>query len=179
MKLLLVILTAVLAVAVPAAAATPDRENALAFENATLLIANGGEYRSGVQKWSAWCLTDGDEKLGWCSPQGKPTGLAFVWDLDTSWSLETLALSTRKMQERGYLGISAKRIDLYAGDGKNFVKVGAFTVGKEERKEYPLPKGTVARQVKVVVTGNHGHKEFTEIAEIEFFGARTGTTAAT
>jgi outer membrane protein OmpA-like peptidoglycan-associated protein len=82
------------------------------------------------------------------------------------------------MQERGYPGISAKTIELYAGDGLNFVKVAAFAIGKEERKEYPLPQGTAARQVKVVVTGNHGHKDFTEIAEIELFGARAGTTPA-
>jgi len=170
---ILLALAAGAADAVPA----PERPNALAFDNGTVLVSDGGSYSPGIRSWSAWHLTDGDEGSGWCSPQGKPTGLAFVWELDTTWRLDTLAVSTRHLQERGYPGISAKTVELLVGDGTAFKAVGTFEIGKEERKEFSLPGGTVARQVKLVVTSNHGNAKFTEIAEVELLGARTGTVA--
>jgi hypothetical protein len=100
---ILLALAAGAADAVPA----PERPNALAFDNGTVLVSDGGSYSPGIRSWSAWHLTDGDEGSGWCSPQGKPTGLAFVWELDTTWRLDTLAVSTRHLQEQGYPGISA------------------------------------------------------------------------
>ncbi len=171
------ILAATLAAAPPLTAPAPERSNALAFENGAILLSDGGSYGSELSGWSAWHLTDGDEEQGWCSPEGKPTGLAFVWDLDTTWRLDTFAVSTKHLQEAGYPGISARTLELWAGDGSTFRKVGSFTIGKEERKEFPLPKGTSARQVKVVVAANHGNASFTEIAELELFGERTGTVA--
>jgi outer membrane protein OmpA-like peptidoglycan-associated protein len=160
-----------------AAAPPPERLDALAFDNGAVLLSAGGSYGEGVSGWSAWNLTDGSEAKGWCSPQGSPVGLEFVWDLDTSWELDTFAVSTRNMQEDQYPGISARMVELHVGGGGSFRKLGTFQVGKGERKEYPLPKGTAGRQVKVVVTGNHGNLEFTEIAELEVFGRRAAPVA--
>lgn len=160
-----------------AAAAPSDRLDALAFDNGAVLLSEGGSYGEGVGGWSAWNLTDGSEAKGWCSPQGKPTGLEFVWDLDTSWQLDAFAVSTRNLQEGEYPGISARTVELHLGSGGQFRRIGAFQVGKGERKEYPLAKGTTARQVKVVVIANHGHPEFTEIAELELHGTRTAPVA--
>jgi outer membrane protein OmpA-like peptidoglycan-associated protein len=50
-------------------------------------------------------------------------------------------------------------------------------VGKLERKEYPLPAGSHAKQVKLVVTANHGNAEYTEIAEVDLFGNRAAPVA--
>lgn len=172
------LLLAALSLAAPSTApAAPERLDALDFDNGAVLVADGGSYGAGISDWSAWRLTDGDEKKGWCSPQGHPTGLAFVWDLDTTWQLDTFAVSTRHLQEGGYPGISARTLDLLVADGGAFQKVGSFQIAKDERKEFPLPKGTRARQVKVVVAANHGHAEYTEIAELDLFGQRAGPVA--
>jgi outer membrane protein OmpA-like peptidoglycan-associated protein len=171
------VLTFALAALVLAAAEpTPpaDRANALSFENGALLVSDGGSYATGIAAWSAWYLADGDERAGWCSPQGKPTGVAFVWDLDTAWRLDALAVSNRNVQEDGYPGISVRRVDLWVDPGTGFVEAGRFELGKGERKEFPLPKGTAARRVKLVIAANHGHAEYTEVAEVELFGERTG-----
>lgn len=171
---------AILAVAVlvlAAAPIAPERQNALAFDNGAFLLQEGGSYGQGVSGWAAWNLADGDETVGWCSPQNKPVGLAFVWELDTTWTVDTFAVSTRNMQDDGYPGVSARTVELQVGDGTAFRKVGTFQVGVGERKEFPLPKGTSARQVKLVVVANHGNPEYTEIAEVELFGTRSGAVA--
>lgn len=163
--------------AAPKTGTAPEILDALDFDNGAILLSETGSYGSGIGAWSAWHLTDGDEAVGWCSPQGQPAGSTFVWDLDTTWDLRTFAVSTRHMQESGYPGISARTVELWLGDGGAWRKAGTFQVGKLERKEFPLPAGSRARQVKLVVTGNHGNAEYTEIAEIDLLGVRGGTVA--
>jgi outer membrane protein OmpA-like peptidoglycan-associated protein len=171
---------AALAAAAPAGqagiASRPERQNALALENGAVLVSDGGSYSTGVAEWAALHLANGDEKTGWCSPQGSPTGQAFDWELDTTWKLDTLAVSNRNMQEDGYPGISVRVVDLWLDSGKGFAKVGSFELARGTRKEFPLPAGTRARQARIVVAANHGNKEFTEIAEVELFGERAAPT---
>ena len=166
---------ALLAAAPPPAA--PDLLEALGFDNGTVLLSETGSYGTGIGAWSAWRLTDGDEKTGWCSAQGQATGSAFVWELDTTWELRTFSVSTRYMQESEYPGISARSVELHLADGGSWRKAGSFQIGKGERKEFPLPAATRARQVKLVVTGNHGNAEYSEIAEVGLLGTRAGTVA--
>jgi hypothetical protein len=71
----------------PRAGSRADRLDALDFDNGAILVSETGSYGSGIGAWSAWHLTDGDEEVGWCSPQGSPVGATFVWDLDTAWDL--------------------------------------------------------------------------------------------
>jgi outer membrane protein OmpA-like peptidoglycan-associated protein len=170
-------LVAALAAAAPKAEPAEERLDALDFDNGAILISETGSYGKGIGAWSAWHLTDGDEAVGWCSPQGTPTGSTFVWDLDAVWDLKAFAISTRNMQESGYPGISARSVELWLGEGGSWRKAGTFQVGKLDRKEFPLPAGSRARQVKLVVTGNHGNAEYTEIAELDLFGARAAPAA--
>lgn len=171
---------AALAMLAVAAAPPPERLNALSFDNGALMIEEAPAYQeaAGLDAWSAWHASDGDESQGWCSPEKKPTGGAFGWDLDTTWSLTSFALSTQNLQESAYPGCSAKTVELYVGDGKAPLrKVGTFSVGVDERKEHKLPPGTAGKRVRVVVTANHGNSEFTELAEVELFGTRQGKVA--
>jgi outer membrane protein OmpA-like peptidoglycan-associated protein len=176
-------LAALLLAAAPAAGAASkapaaaDRLDALDFDNGAILVSETGSYGTGIGAWSAWHLTDGDEGVGWCSPQGSPVGGTFVWDLDTVWDLKAFAISTRNMQESGYPGVSAKSVELWLGEGGQFRKAGTFQVGKLDRKEFALPAGSRARQVKLVVAANHGNAEYTEIAEIDLFGTRAAGVA--
>jgi len=170
-------LLAILGAAAPKAEPAVERLDALDFDNGAILLSETGSYGTGIGKWSAWHLSDGDERVGWCSPQGTPLGSTFVWDLDTVWDLKAFAISTKNMQEGGYPGISAKSVELYLGEGGPWKKVGTFQIGRLERKEFPLPAGSRGKQVKLVVTGNHGNAEYTEIAEIDLFGVRTAPAA--
>jgi outer membrane protein OmpA-like peptidoglycan-associated protein len=70
--------------------------------------------------------------------------------------------------------VSARKVELFVAPSSGAWKsVGTFEIGKEERKEYPLPKGTQAARVKLVVLANHGNAEYTEISELDLFGERT------
>ena len=152
----------------------PERQDALDFSNGTVLVEESGSYGSGISSWAAWRLTDGSEAEGWSSPQGKPTGSTFVWELDSTWRVDTLGLSTRNLQESGYPGISARKVELFVAPASGpWKSLGTFEIGKEARKEYPLPKGTQAARVKLVVLANHGNAEFTELTEVDLFGERT------
>jgi outer membrane protein OmpA-like peptidoglycan-associated protein len=163
-----------LLVAGKAPAAKPEQLDALDFDNGTLLVSQSGSYGTGLSSWSAWRLTDGDPSLGWCSAQNEPTGGAFEWDLDTTWKLDTLVVSTEQVEEDSYPGISVKSVDLFVSDGGDYKKLGSFTLAtKSSKKAFPL-KGVTAKKVKLVVTGNHGHAEYTEIGELDLLGARVG-----
>lgn len=166
MSLLLVVLAAA-----PKAAPKPVLD-ALDFDNGALLLSETGSYGTETGSWSAWRLTDGDASLGWCSPEGKPLGGTFVWDLEGVWQLDTFVLSTENTEEASYPGVSAKSVELYLAEKPgDFKKVGAFTVGRLQKRSFPL-KGAKAKQVKLVVTGNHGNAEYTEIAELDLLGTR-------
>jgi len=171
--LLLVIL-----LAAPAALAAPaERLDALDFDNGALLVEASPSYAAGTSNWSAWGLADGGD-AGWCSAKDKPKGNTFVWELDGPWRLDAFAVSTKGMQEDGYPGISAKTVELWGAPAKgDFEKLATVTVGKNERNEVPLPGKPTAARVKVVVVDNHGHAEFTEIAELDLFGERSGPVA--
>ena len=156
------------------AAPSTERQDALDFSNGAMLIEESGSYGSGTSSWAAWRLTDGSETDGWATPQGKPAGSTFVWELDSTWRLDTFGLSTKNLQEAGYPGVSARKVELFVAPASGSWKsVGTFEIGKEERKEYPLPKGTQAARVKLVVLANHGNGEYTEISEVDLFGERT------
>ena len=172
-----VLVAVVAAAAANAHAAAPERQDALDFPNGALLVEDSGSYASGLGDWAAWRLTDGSEEHGWCTPEGKPTGRAFVWELDTAWRLDTFAISTHNLQESGYPGISAKTVELLvSGDTGAWKSLGKFEVGKDERREFPLPKSTQASRVKLVVLANHGNAQYTEIAEVDVFGERVKPT---
>lgn len=155
-------------------AATPKAApmDALDFDNGTLLVEESGSYGTGVGSWSAWRLADGDPAVGWCSPRGTLTG-SFTWQLDATWRLDTLVLSNEGNEEATYAGISAKGVELWLKpQGGEFQRVGSFTVPKGKKATFPL-KGSLAKEVKLVVTGNWGHAEYVEIAEVDLLGART------
>ncbi|HWO10424.1 MAG TPA: OmpA family protein [Polyangiaceae bacterium] len=154
--------------------------DALDFDNGALLVDESASYATGTARWSAWRLSDGSESEGWCSAKGNPTGSTFVWELDTIWHLDTLALSTKNLEEKGYPGISAKTVELFVSEGAvaagsaSWTSVGRFGVGTEERREHQLPKGTRAARVKLVIVENHGNAEYTELAEVDLNGRRAG-----
>ncbi len=171
-------LTALTLLSLTAGPAAPkaERLDALDFDNGAILVSESGSYGSEVGGWSAWNLADGDPLLGWCSADGAPTGGTFVWDLDTTWQLDTFVISTENVQEDGYPGISANTVDLFVSEreGAAFTKVGSFNVGRLAKASSPL-KGIKAKQVKLVVTSNHGNAQYTEIAEVDLLGSRLGT----
>lgn len=154
-----------------------DPVDALDFDQGTLLLEESGSYGSGVSGWSAWQLADGNPELGWCSPDSVLTG-RFTWQFDATWKLDTLVLDNTSSQENGYPGISAKGVELWLrAPGKDFVRVATVTALQGKKASFPL-KGLLATEARLVVTGNYGHPQFTELAEVDLLGTRVTPSPA-
>lgn len=154
-------------------AAVPKAElvDALDFDQGTLLTEESGSYGSGVGGWSAWRLADGDPGYGWCSPTGELTG-RFTWDFDATWKLDTLVLDNGTSEEVAYPGISAKGVELWLkAPGKDFEKVATVVAPQGKQASFPL-KGRLATHARLVITGNYGHPQYTELAEVDLLGTR-------
>jgi len=162
---------------------SPERLDALDFDNGAFLLEQSPSYGTGTNRWAAWHLSDGSDEEGWCSDKGQTSGASYLWELDTVWRLDTLALSTKNLQESQYPGISARTVELLVSEattgaaGGAWKSLGKFEVGKAERREHALPKGTRAARVKLIVVANHGHAEYTELAEVDLFGQRAAPGA--
>jgi outer membrane protein OmpA-like peptidoglycan-associated protein len=155
----------------------PEPVDALDFDQGTLLIEDSGSYGSGLGGWSAWRLADGDPGVGWCSPRDTVTG-RFTWQFDGTWKLDTLVLDNTSNEEGGYPGISAKGVELWLkAPGKDFEKVAVVVVPQSKKVSFPL-KGKLATAARLVVTGNYGNAEYTELAEVDLLGTRV-TPAST
>ena len=164
-------LTAALVLNAPAKAPKDEPLDALDFDQGTLLTEESGSYGSELGGWSAWRLADGDPGVGWCSPRDTLTG-SFTWQFDGTWKLDTLVLDNTSNEEGGYPGISAKTVELWLkAPGKDFEKVATVTVPQAKKALFPL-KGRLATGARVVVTGNYGHAEYTELAEVDLLGTR-------
>jgi outer membrane protein OmpA-like peptidoglycan-associated protein len=180
-----VIRTALLALllATPKPATTPpaasDLVDLLDFDQGTVLLSSPPSYGQDIANWSAFRLTDGDEKVGWCSAQGKPTGGEFVWELDGDATLSRLRIQNAGVQEKGYPGISARAVELWGAPAEGpFQKLGTFEAAKGASREFPLPPGKPVRRVKLVVASNHGHAAYTEIMEIDLLGKKLAAVPA-
>lgn len=150
--------------------------NVLNMNEGTVVLSYTGNY--GAAKWSGLHLFDGDVKSSWCSPSGKAKTSEFVVELPTIYELDKIAIDNSDVQEPDYPGISAKTVEVWgsttsAKDG--WKKIGIAQGSKKGWTATPLPGKPKAQWLKFFVTGNWGHKEFTEITEIEAFGKRVGT----
>jgi outer membrane protein OmpA-like peptidoglycan-associated protein len=160
------------------APAAGDLVDLLDFDQGTVPLSSPPSYGQDVGNWSPFRLTDGDEKAGWCSAQGKATGGEFVWELDGDATLSKLRIQNTGVQESGYPGISAHAVELWgaAADGP-FQKLGSFEAAKGADREFPLPPGKPVRRVKLVVASNHGHAAYTEIMEVDLLGKKLAAPA--
>jgi outer membrane protein OmpA-like peptidoglycan-associated protein len=161
-----------------AAAAAGDLVDLLDFDQGTVLISGPPSYAEGVASWSSLRLTDGDEKVGWCSAKGRATGGEFVWELDGDATLSTLRVQNAGVQEGGYPGISARALELWGAAASGpFQKLGTFEAAKGADREFPIPPGNPVRRVKLVVSSNHGNRDYSEIMEVGLLGKKLAAAA--
>lgn len=144
--------------------------NLLAAQSGTILVSQPGEYSSA---FGAELLTDGSAAQGWCSPQGSAAPWAFVYELEQRSRLRAITVDATGTEESGYPGISAARIELWASDtgaDVGFKRLVSAQLKTGARARLALPPDTLARWVKVVVLGNHGRADYTELSELSLEG---------
>lgn len=149
-----------------------DKLDALDFENGAMLVEEAPSWNTGVGAWTPWRLSDGSP-MGWCSPESQLGAAAFVWQLDGAWAVDTLVVDDSEVEEVGYPGISAKSVELLVAPASGaFKSLGTFALPQGKKKSFPLPKGTTAERVKLIIKGNWGNAQFTELGEIDLLGTR-------
>jgi outer membrane protein OmpA-like peptidoglycan-associated protein len=151
-----------------------ERPNILGIASGAVLLSSTGEYSGG---WMALNLFDGTTQRGWCSPANKPLQQAFVVELPQRYQLKSIVLDNTGAQEGGYPGISARSVELWASNvsaDSGYRKIATLEAAQGARKEFALPAGTEANWLKLVVVSNWGHKQYTELMEVEAYGAATG-----
>ncbi|HTC95380.1 MAG TPA: OmpA family protein [Terriglobales bacterium] len=151
-----------------------QRNDIMGMVSGAVLLSSSGEYNG---KWMALNLLDGTNTLGWCSPGNKPLPHTFIIELAQPYHLNSLVLDNTNAQDSGYPGISARAVELWVSSTSSesgYKKIATLEATQSARKEFPLPAGSEARWVKLVVVSNWGNKQYTELMEVEAYGSPTG-----
>ena len=152
-----------------------ERTSILGIASGAVLLSSTGEYSGG---WMALNLFDGTAQRGWCSPENRPLPHTFIVELPQRYHLKTMVLDNSGAQEAGYPGISARSVELWGSSlssDNGYKKIATLEAAQGARKEFPLPAGAEANWLKLVVVSNWGHKQFTELMEVEAYGTPVGS----
>ena len=153
-----------------------DKQNDLLdLANGALLLTYSTQYS---ESWPALGLLAGGSKPGWASEGGQPFPHSFVIELDQRYQLNSFVIDNRGAQEASYPGISAKGFRLESSNRsatKGFELVLQAEAAQGDRKEFSLPKKADARWLKLTILSNYGDANYTEIMELEAYGASSKT----
>ena len=153
---------------------TQERGNdLLTLESGAVVVASSSEYDA----WPALALLDDNGHTGWASRRGLPAPHTIVIELPQRFALESIGFDNTRTQEIDYPGISARDVEIWvstisAADG--FVRVATVEASQGGREHFSLPRRSEARWIKLMVLSNWGNEEFTEIMELEAYGAPVG-----
>lgn len=151
-----------------------DEVNAVALSNGAVLKSYTSEYGGRhSSKWIALALIDGDPNNGWSSAKNQSAPNEFVFELAQEFSLTSFAFDITHAEESQYPGISARSVtvsvsSLGANTGYQDVYVGELELSEENKISLAQP--VHGRWIKLVVNGNGGYAEYTELMEFAAFG---------
>ncbi len=123
--------------------------------------------------WSVEAMVDGSASTGWCSASGAKGPFRFVFELEQRSLVTSVEVDDRSTQEGSYPGISARALEVWvssAGPTEGFTLAAKLPVPKAGTASATLPKETYARWVRLVVPGNWGDAQYTELMEVSVRG---------
>lgn len=154
--------------------ASAQEMNALALSNGAVLKSYTSEYGGrGSSEWIALALIDGNPAVGWSSEQFKSAPNEFLFELEMDFSLQSFSFDNTRTDEPTHPGISAKSIEVHvSADSETgpYQKLVSGEIAAGKVSEVALPEPVTARWVKLVIAGNGGHQEYTELMEFSAFG---------
>lgn len=144
------------------------------LESGAVILSVTTEY----DEWPALALLDNDPHTGWASRRGHARGNEIVIELAHLFELESIVFDSTRAQEIDFPGVSAREIEVWLatreGDGA-FELAAVLEATQGGRELFPLPTGSRARWIKLVINSNWGNEEFTELMEIEAYGSPVGS----
>ena len=145
----------------------------LALNAGAIIRSTTGEYDA----WPAMALLDGDVDTGWASREGHPVPNTIVIELPQRHRVDSIVLDNTHAQEVEFPGISARNVEIWLStttSDDNFTLAAVVEGSQGGRLEYPLPFGSEAQWIRLVITSNWGNRDFTELMELEAYGERLG-----
>jgi outer membrane protein OmpA-like peptidoglycan-associated protein len=172
------LVTAFLLLCIPGRSIAQERTNLLSLAAGTIVLSHSGEYNG---KWAAMNVVDGDRSTGWSTLEKAPYPMTMVLELSQTHQLTSLVLDSAQAQEAGYAGLSVRAVEVWlsnTGQDSGYVKAATLEAPKGARTEFPLPTHPSGRWLKLVITSNWGNKDFSELMEVEAYGAPVGPAPA-
>lgn len=148
----------------------------LDLEAGAVVLSATSEYES----WPALALLDSNAHTGWASRRGRVAPNTIVIELPRVFALESMAFDNTRTQEIDYPGISARQVEVWLstrGPEVGFELVATVQATQGGREQFPLPLGSEARWIKLVINSNWGNDQFTELMELEAYGEAVGEMA--
>lgn len=148
----------------------------LDLEAGAVILSSPSEY----ELWPALALLDSNAYTGWASRRGRVAPNTIVIELPHIFMLESMAFDNSRTQEIDYPGISARQVEVWLstrGPEEGFELVATVQATQGGRERFPLPLGSAARWIKLVITSNWGNDQFTELMELEAYGEAVGEMA--
>lgn len=148
-------------------------EDLLDLRAGAIVMSASTEYDS----WPALALLDGDAETGWASHRDFTAPNVIVIELARRFDLDSIVLDNTGAQEVEFPGVSARTVQIWlstVSPDDGFVHAVTVDATQGGREEFPLPAGSEARWIKLVVASNWGNDEFTELMELEAYGQPSG-----
>lgn len=145
----------------------------LDLEAGAVILTATNEYDS----WPALALLDQNPHTGWASRRGNLAPSTIVVELPQRHRVESIVFDNTRAQEDDYPGISAREVEVWfstAGPETGYELVATVQATQGGREQFPLPLDREARWIKLVVNSNWGNDQFTELMELEAYGAPVG-----
>ncbi len=148
----------------------------LDLEAGAVILSATSEYDS----WPALALLDSNAYTGWASRRGQVAPSTIVIELPHVFALESMAFDNTRTQEIDYPGVSARQVEVWLstrGPEDGFELAATVQATQGGREQFPLPLGSQARWIKLVIKSNWGNDQFTEMMELEAYGEVVGEMA--
>jgi hypothetical protein len=145
----------------------------LDLESGAVVLSATGEY----DLWPALALLDGNPYTGWASRRGRVNGNVIVLELPYVYALESIAFDNNRAQEIDFPGVSARDVEVWLstrGPDDGYRLAARVQATRGGREQFPLPLGSEARWIKLVIDSNWGSEQFTELMELEAYGSPVG-----
>ena len=149
-----------------------DQKNLISAKAGARIVAFSSNYEG---SWDVTNLIGGSESWSgdlpvWCTAESAPFPHWVVIELPrTAWFTTLIFNNSIPDEAGGWEGISAKDIEVHVSDVSGtdgFRKVASFQLERNKNNQEVRVEPTQAKWLKVVITANWGHADYTELGKL-------------
>jgi hypothetical protein len=143
--------------------------NLLALANGALPVVEPATYPS----WPVVNLIDEADSSGWAGTEGAVGGQAFVFELQTTSTIDRLEFGTECIDGDGRAARRVRVSVSAASPQSGFVPIGEATLTeRHEGQKFAVKNQVAGRWVRLELLDNHGDTQWIELCSFRGYGAR-------